>query len=87
MSICLKCERARKTWSDELQNQGYVGCSWRVLEFKQQPDMNEIDADVVAEGWVDLGSRPFTKSSGYLTNMMLITKGTVKCPIFKKLRD
>ena len=76
-SICYTCKNSRKTWSIALQNNGYVGC----CSYVKYDCSHEIveSAYEIAEGWVDLRSRPFTKPSGITTNIQLITKETKKC--------
>lgn len=82
-SICYYCNNARKPWSDELRNEGYVGCCGRVLDYPNEFDYDVIlEGKEVAEGWVDLKSNIFGNGSGIATNYQLITFKIKKCRKF-----
>ena len=81
-SICYNCSNSRKPWSENLQTKGYVGCTIRVMD-KPNNDFVEItDGKEVAEGWVDLRSKPFSKGSGATTNFQLLTLEIKKCNMY-----
>ena len=82
-SICYECENARKTASEEIEQGGYVGCCMFVRNDNDSIDFIE-DAVEVAEGWVDLRARPFSKGSGIISNLQLITLKVTKCHHFKQ---
>lgn len=76
-SICYNCENARKPASGELTKQGYVGCT---LNAKGMGHGAITEAEVIAEGWVDLKSKiKLGRGSGVLTNLQLITKCVTDC--------
>ena len=81
-TICIDCINARRTWSEELQKDGYIGCT--KLYDEGGFNLDAIDAAVVGTGWVDLRAYPFTDSQGVMTNGMLVTCGTRKCPAYRK---
>lgn len=87
-SCCVGCVSARRIASKELEEQGYIGCNIlsgkRGLLCYSEDDLNRIVGDIIAYGWVDLGSSPGGKSSGLITNGQLITKDVVSCPWFEK---
>ncbi len=82
-SICYNCENARKPASDQIMNQGYVGCA----EFARKEHYDFIiEAEELAEGWVDLKSRfTLNRGSGITTNKQLLTVGVKKCKQFQNL--
>lgn len=85
-TICIDCIHARRTWSEELQNEGYIGC--RMLNDETRNfNIHDVEAAVVGTGWVDLRAYPFKASGGILTNDMLVTCGTRKCPAYRKRTD
>lgn len=67
-SICEDCEHKRSTWSDELAEDGYIGC---VVGYNDPSRIYQIEAEIVATGWIKLGM---------MTNNQIITKGTTYCP-------
>lgn len=80
-SICYGCDLSRKAASDENTKNGYVGCCIRVLDRVKIGDEYFIDAEEVAEGWVDLKCFPkLGKGSGMITNFQILTLKTTKCP-------
>ncbi len=83
-SICYNCENARKPASDQIMNQGYVGCA----EFARKEHYDFIiEAEELAEGWVDLKTRIFGKKSGVITNLQLLTKEVKTCKEFQLINE
>lgn len=73
-SICYCCKNARKPWSNNLRDKGYVGCCGRAFDYPHTFDYDVIlEGKEVAEGWVDLKSGIFGKGSGVVTNYQMIT--------------
>jgi len=83
-SICYDCQYARRPWSNEFRNEGYVGCCLRALDPPR--DHHEIEVgEAVASGWVDLKSDIWNdKGSGMVTNEQLVTLGIKSCKAFIK---
>lgn len=87
-SLCFGCELARKPATSDSLRHGFVGCCLRVIDDIKHPDgydYREIEeAEEVAEGWVDLKTRPtFGEGSGIISNLQIITKGVKSCKQFK----
>lgn len=85
-SICYNCTRARRPSADSLTEKGYVGCCLRV-ETPAKDHWEVTEGEEIGEGWVDLRSSVFGKSSGMLTNLQLLTKGIKKCNSFINNND
>jgi hypothetical protein len=88
-SICQLCEYSRRVSSRELENKGYVGCCLPIKKekagFNVDREYSFIESgEEVAEGWVDLRSKPFGDGSGVSTNFQLITLGIKRCSEFKE---
>jgi hypothetical protein len=86
-NYCMTCESVRRVASEDLEKEGYVGCNIlsgiRGVICYNKDDLYKIIGNVVAMGWVDLGCRPGSKSSGMITNEQLIIKGVISCPWFE----
>lgn len=72
----------------KILKKGYVGCCMRVLSKRDDFgfDWDQIkEAEVIAEGWVDLKSEPrLGKGSGIITNLQILTKGVRICKLYEK---
>lgn len=93
-SICYSCDLSRKPASDENTKKGYVGCCMRVLSNHITGEEYGYDwykinsAKEVAEGWVDLKSRPkLGKGSGIISNLQILTLETKSCDLYKQLNE
>lgn len=88
-SLCFRCDLARKPASLDNLKRGYVGCALRGITNMKHPDGYDHDeieeAEIVAEGWVDLKTRPTLSGdgSGIISNLQIITKGVKSCKQFK----
>lgn len=83
-SICYSCDRARRVASETNEQLGFVGCSLRVtpmMERVSEADINE--AKIIAEGWVDLRSRPFGSHSGVISNYQIVTLEVEMCGAYQ----
>jgi hypothetical protein len=74
VSLCDNCANKRNTWSDKLRDDGYIGCCLLLLDLRTPPDIEGIEAETLATGWINIGGRCF--------NDMVITRGTTKCPYY-----
>ena len=83
-SICHNCEFARRPASDKNRDKGYVGCA-KFLEKQSHGFVTE--GEELAEGWVDLKARVFSKPSGVITNYQLLTLGIKKCKLFEQIES
>lgn len=83
-SKCYSCEHARKPASEQLQNQGYVGCA---VYTRTNSIDHVIESKEGVEGWVDLRARPFGDKSGVITNLQLMTLETKICTAYQKMGD
>ena len=68
MSLCDDCENKRKTWADSLADDGYTGC---VIGYHHPEYIHDIDAEIVATGWVILNMA---------VNNQIIVRNVRKCP-------
>lgn len=86
-SICYNCIWARKPASDENRDKGYVGCAYFV-SIEDHSDnrilSTIIEAEEVAEGWVDLRASVFGEKSGIITNLQILTKNVKSCTKFEE---
>jgi hypothetical protein len=88
-SICKNCKNSRKTWSSELEEEGYIGCDiffYNNFETITQAEVflnDNVKGEIVAAGWVDLNRRPGQEGSGRVTNEQLITRGITYCSKFE----
>lgn len=84
-SICYDCKNNRRPSSDTVVEKGYVGCAEYARRcFKDNPTYSFVsEGEEIAEGWVDLKSYIFEKSSGVSTNYQLLTRGIKQCTEFE----
>lgn len=70
-SLCYTCEYARRPASEENEEVGWVGCAQYTRNNQNFNFLKEYKK--IGEGWVDLRSPIFGKSSGVITNFCLLT--------------
>jgi len=83
-SICFECDNGRRVASRENEKNGHVGCRMRCYDNIEYPEYDIKEGKEVAEGWVDLRSRPFDKQSGIISNFQLITLEIKSCKNWRK---
>lgn len=76
-SLCETCSNKRKTWSKQLTEEGYIGCSILYERVKGGVDeaAENIKAETIGIGWVIFN---------LATNDQLITRGTTECEYYLK---
>ena len=85
-SICYSCLNSRRVAADKLEQEGYVGCCMWVKGKSDRTDFID-EASELAEGWVDLKSKPFGNPSGVITNIQLITLEVKSCTEYKTIEN
>jgi hypothetical protein len=84
MSLCDKCEHARRVPAESLREEGFGGCSilakW---EWSPEYAVIGIECSDAATGWVDLNARPEGPSSGKMANLQLLVKNVTLCKHFE----
>lgn len=90
-SICYQCNNNRRPPSDVNVEKGYVGCAEYSRRMRTESEKEDIsfvtEFEQLGEGWVDLKSHVFGKSSGITTNFQLLTKGVKRCTEFEQIEE
>lgn len=92
-SKCWDCEFARRTWSEELEDQGFTGCSYILNSYfhkngeKSVSDLfDHTDVDSIREGWITQ-RRPLDRSEnggGSTFNLQPIMHSVKNCKLYEK---